>query len=168
MTTRLHVEVPEPHKTGGLTEVEVFWDEGHVERWLRFGHPASDRIIDLQRRVFSFAPDCTFAFVRWRGNEFGTVLSRIDILRAVRASEPCTQIGHVRPGGDILLRISGWPQVQRALDEITTIEQAGFDPADICPDHWRHLHNRLLAGERARLYTPERHAIWLKRRALMP
>lgn len=168
MATELHRERHEPAQADGLTEAEQKWDEGRTERWVRFGHPAGDRIIDLQRRVLSFAPGSVFAFVRWQGNDFGTVLSRIDILRAHCPNAECTSIGHVRPGAEILLRLSGWPKVQRALDEITAIEHFGFDPADICPDHWRHIHNRLSAGEQPRSYTPERHAIWLKRRELTP
>lgn len=144
------------------------WDEGRIERWIRFGHPVDDLILDRQRRLLSFAPRSVFAFVCWAGNAFGTVLSRIDILRAVLPHEACTGIGFVRPGGEILLRISGWPKVQRALQTVDAVEQDGFDPADICPDHWRHVHNRLMAGQEPRRYSRERHTIWRKRRSLFP
>jgi hypothetical protein len=149
-----------------LTEVELMWDEGRTERWIRFGHPVDEQIVDRRRRIFFFAPGSIFAFVRWTGNEFGTQLSRIDVLHALQAHEACTSIGHLRPGGEILLRISGWPKVERVLQLIDAIEQGNFDPADICPDHWRHIHNRLTAGQEPRAYTPERHALWLKRQML--
>jgi hypothetical protein len=148
------------------TQVELLWDEGRTERWIRFGHPADEQIIDRQRRIFFFAPGSLFAFVRWTGNAFGTQLSRIDILRALQSHEASTNISFLRPGGEILLRITGWPKVQRVLQLIDAIEQAGFDPADICPDHWRHIHNRLSAGQESRVYTQARHVLWLKRRAL--
>lgn len=151
-----------------LTQVELTWDEGKIERWIRFGHPADNRIIDRQRCVLSFTPGSIFAFVRWQSNAFGTVLSRIDILRARLPQEAMTSIGYVRPGGEILLRMSGWPKVQRVLQLIDAIEQAGFDPADICPDHWRHIHNRFCANQKPRDYTKERHAIWLARKVLPP
>jgi hypothetical protein len=151
-----------------LTQVELLWDEGKIERWIRFGHPADDKIIDRQRRVLSFTPDSIFAFVRWQSNDFGTVLSRIDILRALQPHEAMTSIGFMRPGGEILLRMSGWPKVQRVLQLIDAIEQVGFDPADICSDHWRHIHNRLSANQEPREYTKERHALWFKRKALSP
>ncbi len=144
------------------------WDEGRIERWIRFGHPVDDRIIDRQRRVLSFVPGSIFAFVRWQANDFGTVLSRIDILRALQPHEAMTSIDFLRPGGEILLRMSGWPKVQRMLQLIDAIEQAGFDPADICPDHWRHVHNRLCVNQQPRDYTEERHAVWLARKALLP
>jgi hypothetical protein len=150
------------------TEVELAWDEGRVERWIRFGHPVEDRILDRQRRILSFAAGSIFAFVRWQGNDFGTVLSRIDILRATLPQESYTAIGFVRPGGEILLRLSGWPKVERALQLIDDLEQSGFDPAAICPDHWQHIHNRVSAGQEPRAYTPERHALWCKRQALSP
>jgi len=151
-----------------LTQVKLMWDEGKIERWIRFGHPVDDAIVDRQQRVLFFAPGSIFAFVRWQANDFGTVLSRIDILRALLPHEACTSIGFVRPGGEILLRISGWPKVQRVLQLIDAIEQADFDPADICPDHWRHIHNRLSANEEPRAYTKERHGLWLRRKALCP
>ena len=154
------------HDGPHLTEVELIWDEGRTERWIAFGHPTDDRILDAYRRVLFFAAGETFAFVRWRGNSFGTILSRIDILRAVLPGETSTRIGFVRPGGELLLRQSGWPKVERVLAEINAIERAGFDPAEACPDHWRHVHNRLSVGLEPRLYTAQRHALWLKRRAL--
>ncbi len=150
----------------GLTQVELLWDEGKIARWIRFGRPVDSRIIDRQRSVLFFAPGSIFAFVRWQSNDFGTVLSRIDILPALDPQEAMTSIGFMRPGGEILLRMSGWPKVQQVLQAIDGIEQAGFEAADVCPDHWRHVHNRLSVGQRPREYTKERHAVWFSRRAL--
>ena len=161
-------EIDSKRSSASLTQVELTWDEGRIERWIRFGRPVNDQILDRQRRVLSFAPGSLFAFVRWTSNAFGTVLSRIDILRAPLPDEAFTSIGFVRPGGEILLRISGWPKVERVFQLIDALEQNGFDPADVCPDHWRHVHNRLTAGQEPRPYTPERHAIWLKRQSLLP
>ena len=80
-----------------LTQVELMWDEGKVERWIAFGRPVDDRIIDRQRRVLFFAPTSVFAFVRWQSNAYGTVLSRIDILRALEPHEAMTSIGFCVP-----------------------------------------------------------------------
>ena len=44
----------------------------------------------------------------------------------------------------------------------------GIDPADAAPDHWRHLHNRLVAGVEPRPYSGEQHRAWLLRRRLVP
>jgi len=159
---------PQCEDTSALTEVELLWDEGRIERWIRFGYPLGDRILDAQRRVLSFAAGSIFAFVRWQANDFGTVLSRIDILRAQFPHEACTSIRFVRPGGEVLLRQSSWPKVERVLQLIDAIERSGFDPTEICPDHWRHSHNRLSANQEPRTYTSERHALWLKRRDLSP
>lgn len=151
-----------------LTEVELTYVDGKTERWIRFGHPVDDRIVDGTRRTLSFAPGSIFGFVRWQANEFGTVLSRIDILRALEPHKAMTSIGFLRPGGEILLRISGWPKVQRVLQLIDAIEQSGFDAADICPEHWAHIHNRLSANREPRDYTAERHALWRARKAVSP
>ena len=104
--------------------------------------------------------------MRWLSNDFGTVHSSIDIVTAVTPGEPYTTLPFVRPGGEILLHIGGWPKVAQVLQAIDAAEAAGVDPCDASPDHWRHVGNRLSAGMPARAYTAERHAAWLRRKAL--
>ncbi len=151
-----------------LTHVELIWLEKQIEHWIRFGHDVAEQILDRRRRILSFEPNSVFAYVRWAANDFGTVVSRIDILRAVAPGEAFSTIGYVRPGGEIMLRLSGWPKVERALQAIDAVERAGIDPANACPDHWRHVQNRLVAGYEPRPYTRERHAAWLLRRRSAP
>jgi hypothetical protein len=151
-----------------LTHVELIWLEKQIEHWIRFGRDVAEQIIDRRQRILSFAPGSIFAFVRWAGNDYGTVVSRIDILRAVAPGEAYSTVGSVRPGGEILLRISGWPNVERVFQAIDAVEQLGVDPADACPDHWRHIHNRLSAGDAPRPYTREQHRAWLLRRRIGP
>ena len=55
-------------------------------------------------RTAGLAPGSVFAFVRWQANEYSTVLSRIDILRAASPGETCSTAPHVNPGGVSLLR----------------------------------------------------------------
>lgn len=90
-----------------LTTVELLWLEKRIENWIRFGHPVAERWVDRHRRILSFAPGSLFAFVRWTSNDFGTVLSRIDILRAAEPGKPCSTVPWIRPGGESLLRLSG-------------------------------------------------------------
>jgi len=151
-----------------LTHVELLWLEKRIENWIRFGRPAEEQILDRRRRILSFVPGSIFAFVRWTSNDFGTIISRIDIVRAVRAGEPFQTLPFVRPGGDILLKVEGWPKVERVLQFIDAIEALGIDPIDAAPDHWRHVHNRLSAGHEPRAYTRERHDAWLQRRRVEP
>ena len=151
-----------------LTHVELIWLEKQIEHWIRFGRDVAEQIVDRRQRILSFAPGSIFGFVRWAGNDYGTVVSRIDILRAVAPGEAYSTVSSVRPGGDILLRISGWPNVERVLRAIDAVEQLGVDPADACSDHWRHIHNRLSAGEEPRPYTREQHRAWLLRRRIDP
>ena len=106
--------------------------------------------------------------MRWASNDFGTIVSRIDIVRAIDRGESYQTLPFVRPGGDILLRISGWPKVERVLQAIDAVEALGIDPADAAPDHWRHLHNRLIVGLPPRPYSREQHRAWLLRRRLAP
>ena len=148
------------------TSVELTWDDGRVERWIRFGRIAEEVILTRQDKRVSFDPGAVFALIRWASNGYGTVESRIDILRAVPAGAPCTTVSFVTPGGEVLLRLSGWPKVEAALTAIAQVESYGIAPEEVCPDHWRHVHNRLTADLAPRLYTPSRHAAWLKRRGL--
>jgi hypothetical protein len=82
-----------------------------------------------------------------------------------RSSELYSTLPFVRPGGEILLRIVGWPNVSRVLHAIDQVEAVGVDPADAAPDHWRHVHNRLVASEQPRPYSSSRHNAWLIRRS---
>ena len=151
-----------------LTHVELTWIEKKIEHWLRFGRRAEEKILDRRYSIVSFTPNSIFAFVRWASNDYGTIISRMDIVRAVEIGERCQTLPFVRPGGEILLRVDSWPKVERVLRAIDVIETLGVDPADVAPEYWRHLHNRLAAGHQPRAYTREQHAAWLKRRIVSP
>jgi|SRR6185312_15634778 len=157
---------PTPDAPPLLTQVELTWLEGRIEHWIRFGHDSGETIIDRRRRQLAFLSGSVFAFVRWASNDFGTIISRIDIVRAVARGDAYQTLPFIRPGGDILLRISGWPKVERVLQAIDVVEALGVDPADAAPDHWRHVHNRLIAGELPRPYDRDQHRAWLLRRGL--
>ncbi|MGX8009065.1 DUF2840 domain-containing protein [Mesorhizobium sp. ORM8.1] len=152
----------------GLTRVELIWSAKRIEFWLRFGTVDREQILDRRRRVVSFRPGTTFAFVRWAANGFGTVISRLDVVLAVSASQPYRTLPFVRPGGDILLTVQGWQNVERVLQAIDAIECIGIDPEAVSPDHWRHVHHRMAAGEAARTYTSDLHFAYLLRRRVQP
>ena len=170
MTGKTACAVHEHPRPGGpapfTTLVELTFQKKKVERWIRFGRKSFEQIIDRRRSLIGFAPESIFAFVRWASNDYGTIVSRLDILRAAGRGEPFQTVPFVRPGCEILLRIDGWRQVQRVLALIDAVDALGIDPADVAPDHWRHVHNRLSAGQEPNPYTPERHAAWLNRRRI--
>src|SRR5712672_772154 len=170
---KTHPHTPDSHSTNevgasDLTTVELLWLEKRIENRVRFGRPVSEKVVDRNRRVLSFAPGSVFAFVRWTSNDFGTLISRIDIIRAVAPGQRCATVPYVRPGGDILLRLAGWPKVERVLQIIDAVEALGIDPADAAPDYWHHVHNRLSVNETPRSYTRSRHQAWLHRRKIAP
>lgn len=152
---------------GGAT-VELVWIEKQIEHWIRFGRIMRTTIQSRSRSTVNFDPGAVFAFVRWQANDFGTAESRIDIMRAPRAGEPYATVPHVTPGGESLLRLSGWPKVDRVLQSVDAIEALGIDPADTAPDYWRHVHNRLSAGLEPRGYTTAQHRAWLLRQTCPP
>ena len=149
-----------------LTHVELLWLEKRIENWVRFGRHAEEQVLDKQRRILSFAPGHLFAFVRWVSNDFGTVISRIDIIRAVAPGQRCATVPYVRPGGDILLRLSGWPKVERVLQIARCHRGARHRSGRRCPDYWHHVHNRMSVNEVPRSYTRSRHQAWLHRRRI--
>ena len=149
-----------------LTWVELVFDPGRTERWIRFGHGVDQRIVSRRNRFVAFRPGAVFAFVRWAANDYGTVISRIDIVRSVAPGAPYQTLPFVRPGGDILLKIEGWPKVEQVLHHIDAVEAAGIDACEVAPDHWRHVANRMSAGHAPRAYTMDRHQAWLKRREI--
>lgn len=151
-----------------LTHVELTWREGRLEHWLRFGHAAAEQRLDRFRRIVSFEPGSVFAFVRWASNDYGTVLSRIDIARAVGPGEAYQTLPFVRRGGELLLSINGWPKVEKVLRGIDAVDALGLDPAEAAPEHWQHVHNRLTVGHEPRAYTLEQHRAWLMRRRIAP
>ncbi|WP_346775556.1 DUF2840 domain-containing protein [Sphingomonas sp. G-3-2-10] len=150
----------------GITTVELTWVEQATERWIRFGTPLHDQILDRRRRLLSFAANSVFAFVRWASNDYGTLLSRLDVVRTVGPGEAYTTLPCVAPGGELLLHLGGWPKVRQALALIDAIENLGVDPCVVAPDYWRHAHNRLIAGYRPRAYSLARHRAWLLRREI--
>jgi hypothetical protein len=143
--------MPSPLPHDDMTHVELTWIEKKIEYWIRFGQQAQEQILDRRRRVVSFRPNTVFAFVRWAANDFGTIISRIDVVRAIAPGEPHQTLPFVRPGGEILLKIEGWPKVE-----------------DVLPDHWRHVHNRFAAGHQPRAYTIDQHRAFLLRRRIEP
>ena len=166
---KTHPRTPETFSTkeigtSDLTTVELLWLEKRIENRIRFGHFLSEKVLDRNRRVLSFAPGSIFAFVRWTSNDFGTVLSRIDILRAAIPGQRYSTVPWITPGGESLLRLSGLRKVEQALQLIDAVEALRIDPAEAAPDYWHHVHNRLSVNETPRPYTRSRHQAWLHRR----
>src|SRR3546814_5749988 len=87
-----------------LTAVELIWIEGRIEHWTRVGRIAAERIVSRKTRMVSFRPDAVFSLVRWTSNDYGTIHSRIDILRAVMPGEGYTTAPFVQPGGELYPR----------------------------------------------------------------
>lgn len=148
-----------------LTQVECTWIAKHLEQWVRFGRIAAERIVDRKTRISMFRPGAIFALVEWSSNDHGTLASSISIVEAVVPGEPCTMHPLIRPGGEILLHIEGWPKVAQVLQAIDAVEVSGVEAADASPDHWRHVGNRVAAGLPFRPYTQARHEAWLRRKA---
>jgi hypothetical protein len=150
-----------------LTHVDLLWVRQRVENRIRFGHIDQQHVIDSYWRVVSLSAGSVFAFVHWAADADGTIMSRIDILRAVSPGEHYITVPDVHPGGESLLCIAGSLKVEKVLQAIEVVESLGIDPAGAAPDYWRHVHNRLSVGERPQPYSQTRHHAWLRRSQVM-
>ena len=148
------------------TCVDLIHWPGRIEHWLRFGRPFAQIVEDRRRRTLCFAPGAVFAVVRWAGGPYGTTASALDILQAPAPGDPITTRPGVRPGGVLLLGLEGWTRVRRGLEAIDAIEAGGVAPHRVAPDHWRHVHNRIVAGLAPRAYDRVRHRAWQLRRRM--
>ena len=117
-----------PTDLNDVTQVELLWIEKRIENRIRFGHIIHQTILDGRRRRVSFAPGSIFAFVRWASNEYGTVVSRIHILRSVAPGERHSTVPFVQPGGEILLNLAGWPKVEKVFHAIEVVERWALIP----------------------------------------
>jgi hypothetical protein len=145
------------HSADLLTWVELVFDPGRAERWIRFGQAVDQRIVSRRNRFVAFPPGAVFAYVRWTADACGAVVSRLDILQAADPSRDRVAIPGVVPGAVSLLRLNGWPRVRRALDLIDAVEAGGFEPGEVAPDYWRHVHARMTVSLPPLAYTAERH-----------
>lgn len=139
-----------------------------ADDWLRFGRPLREVRIDRRRSVATFAAGSAFAYVRWRGGDFGTVLWRLWVLRAPSAQKAATTLKGVEPGAEMLLAVLGEGKVKQAFALIDAIEAAGLNPADVAPTYWAMAHNRLAANTLPRLYGTAEHEAYLASIAVQP
>ena len=58
-------------------------------------------------------------------------------MRAVEPGEAYQTLSFVRPGGEILLKIEGWPKVEDVLHHVDAIEAIGIDADAVSPESSR-------------------------------
>jgi hypothetical protein len=151
-----------------VVEVDLTWVAGRIEHRIFFGHSVGERVTELHRKTVLFAAGSVFAVLRWAASDLGLTVVRLEILRASKHARGGTRVPFVRPEVDILLRASGWSDVQRVIKLIDAIQESGIDPTEVAPDYWLHVGNRLAAGEQPRGYTRARHLVWQLRRRIAP
>ena len=151
-----------------LTHVELLWHEKRIENRIRFGRSVEEKSSTATGASCHSQPAASsLSFAGYR-----TILER-----PFPASTSCGRWQPAdaarlslmsNPAARILLRLSGWPKVERVLQLIDAVEALGIDPADAAPDYWHHVHNRLSVNEIPRAYTKSRHQAWLHRRKVAP
>ena len=152
--------------TDDLTHVEIAFYPEHLNFWLRFGAPDEQFDLDRRRSLALFKPGRVFGYVRWRANEYGTQEWRFTIIQSAEPLLMLSRIGGVQPGGDVLLLATGAIKVKRALLQIDVLEAAGFEPADVSPAYYRHVHNRIAASRDVTPYSQDQHAAHLAVKAM--
>lgn len=140
-----------------LTVAQIAFYPEVINDWLRFGTPDAERIIDRRRSLAAFSPDRLFAYIRWRGGDYGTADWRLFVLRAGRPGERIVTVPGIRPGADLLCQLIGKAKVQRALTLIDRLEEGAVPPQNISPAWWRVMGNRLQTGLPVRDYGAGQH-----------
>jgi len=151
-----------------FTRVEIAFYPEHVNNWLRFGAPDKSEDLDRRRSLAFFKPGRVFGYVRWRANEYGTQEWRFTIVKTEEPSRFLSRIEGVYPGGEVLLLVTGNAKVKRALLQIDLLESEGFDPFDVSPAYYRHVHNRITASNPVRAYTKAQHEAHLASHRVSP
>ena len=149
-----------------LTRVEIAFYPEHLNFWLRFGVPDEQHDLDRRRSLALFRPGRVFGYVRWRANEYGTQDWRFIVVQSAAPSLMLSRVSGVSPGGEVLLLATGNAKVKRALLQVDVLEAAGFDAADVSPDYYRHVHNRIAASREVASYSHDQHAAFQAAKAV--
>jgi len=150
-----------------FTRVEIAFYPEHLNHWLRFGDPDEQHDLDWRRSLALFKPGRIFGYVRWRANEYGTQDWRFTIVQTAEPSLLLSHIEGVTHGGEVLLLVTGNAKVKRALLQIDMLETEGFEPSDVSPSYYRHVHNRITAGQPVRAYSMAQHEAHLAGRRVV-
>jgi len=150
-----------------FTLVEIAFYPEFLNHWLRFGVPDLEFDLDRRRALACFKPGRIFGYVRWIANEYGTQKWQLYVVRTVDHSRPLSRINGVHPSGEILLKTAGTTKVKRALVQIDVLEVDGFDPTEVSPAYYRHVHNRITTGHPARVYSSAQHEAYLAAQRLV-
>ena len=144
-----------------LTRVRLLSVPKRWHLWLRFGVPVTESPQSRFQKFVFFVPQSVFALVRWHGNDYGTTLWQLSVLRAVAPWEQAVQVTDVDPGAEVLLRVSSKANIQCVLGLIQKIEHEGIDPTTASHSYWRTVQNRLMSRELVPEYGPREHAAHL-------
>lgn len=145
-----------------LTRVEIHFLPEFLNYWLRFGNPSHSEDLDRRRAFDYFAPGQVFGYIRWEANEYGTKDWCFYVIRAGDTAFPLDRVPGVTPGGEVLLELRGNPKIKKALEAIDAMEAQGFDPADVSPSHFIHIHNRILIRLPIHPYGMDQHRAHLR------
>jgi len=146
-----------------LTRVELFYLEGHINYWLRFGDYSFEKNIDRRRAFVWFKPGQTFCYIRWWSNDYGTQGWTLAIFQAPKQGENCMQYyPGISLGVEILLWVKGGTYVKRVLEILDKIEGEDINLSEASPNYWRYLGQCILMGKTPHLYEKAHHQAWQK------
>jgi len=147
----------------GLTRVELFYLEGHINYWLRFGDYSFEKNIDRRRAFVWFKPGQTFCYIKWWSNDYGTQGWTLAILKTPEQRTYSIQ-NHpgISPGAEILLRVKSITYVKRILAIFDRIERRGLNLSEVSPNYWRYLGPCIRARQTPHFYDKVQHKAWQK------
>jgi len=99
--------------------------------------------------LHAFEPRQTFGMIRWKRNDYGTILWNLYICEAVERGR-VTEIPGVYPGADLLFRSRGTKATRRLLSRLIRLEKkVGGDLSIIPANFWRRYNDTEFRKEKA-------------------
>ena len=147
-----------------LTEVELYFVKGKIERWIRFGTPirrSDNRPPPAHRRPSRRAP--FLASCAGPRMSTGPEFPASTFCAPARTESPFDGAGRQAGRGNSAAGLRLGKGSARAQSDRGRRRRSASRPQEVCPDHWRHVHSRLAAGLTPSAYSRERHRAWLLR-----
>jgi hypothetical protein len=109
-----------------LTHVELTWIEKRIENWIRFGQEVRDRCSTAAAVSSPIVPAASSPSSAGRPTTSARSFAHRHRARG-RTGRTLSDSALRAPGGDILLKIEGWPKVEQVLRHIDAVEAIGID-----------------------------------------
>ena len=123
--------------------------------------PFARPVLEWANGWLGFEPGAVFVQLLCEINRHGPDRWRLAVLRAGGPGERLCRVTGVRPGAELLLRVTGKGRTERALRMFAAIRRLGIDPVDLSPPWFAGAGVALNADIAPPPYSADQHAAYL-------